>query len=148
MSKQLPRDKGCFVCGKDNPFGLKLHFNIEDEHTVSAKFTPAEHLIGFKGMLHGGIMSAVLDDALCWAIYNSTGKFYVTSQLNVNFKKPGSMKGEFTVVGRAIRSDEKRSRKVEHAKAELKDASGHIVADAEGTFFQIPDHKVKELWDY
>ncbi|MFH1223905.1 MAG: PaaI family thioesterase [Pseudomonadota bacterium] len=139
MSNELPRDKGCFVCGSENPYGLKLRFNVEGDHSVSAKFSPPKHLIGYKDIMHGGAISAVLDDAMCWALYKSTGKFYVTSQMTVNFKKPAPMDCELRVAGHAVRKDTNRARKMEHAKAQLIDTGGDVIAEAEGIFFQHPE---------
>ena len=151
MAKELPKNPTCFICGKENPYGLKLCFKSLDELTVSAKFVPAEHLIGYKGMMHGGIISAVLDDAMDWALYNSTGKLYVTSQLVVSFKKPAPVCEELKVIAYSDREVGSRIRKIEHAKAELIDAKGDIIAQATGKFFQIAEEKSKELlscWEH
>lgn len=53
----------CFVCGQRNPFGLHLVFRQEDQSIV-ADFQPREEHQGFPGILHGGIVAAVLDEAL------------------------------------------------------------------------------------
>ena len=145
MTKKLPRDLTCFVCGKENPYGLKLCFESLDELNVSANFVPAEHLMGFKGVLHGGIISAVLDDAMDWALYNSTSKLYVTSELTVNFKKPAMVCQEYKVLASSIREPGSRVRKIEYAKAQILDAKGEIIAEASGKFFQLPEERTTEL---
>lgn len=53
----------CFVCGQRNPFGLKLVFRQEAESIV-ADFQPREEHQGFPGVLHGGIVAALLDETL------------------------------------------------------------------------------------
>src|SRR5205809_7554637 len=53
----------CFVCGQRNPYGLHLSFHRE-EHAVVADFLPREEYQGFPGVIHGGIVAAVLDEAL------------------------------------------------------------------------------------
>lgn len=144
-NKQLPRDLNCFICGRDNPIGLKLHFKSLDELRVSAKFNPHKHFNGFKGMLHGGVISAVLDDAMDWALYNSTGRLYVTSQLTVNFKKPVPVDEELEVIACSIKHQDGRTRKIENARAELIDSGGAVLAVAEGKFFQVAEEDEKEL---
>jgi uncharacterized protein (TIGR00369 family) len=144
-SKVLPRDLNCFICGRDNPMGLKLHFRPIDKHGASAKFRPQVHLNGYKGMLHGGIISAVLDEAMYWALYNSNEKLYVTSQLTVNFKKPVPVEDELEVIGYSVKHEDGRTRKIENAKAELVNSKGDILATAEGKFFQIPPQDAQEL---
>lgn len=145
MHKKLPRDLTCFVCGQENPYGLKLRFESLDELRVSAKFVPAEYLMGFKGVLHGGIVSAILDDAMAWALYNSTGKLYVTSELTVNFKKPAVVCQEFQVLAVSDREPGARVRKIEYAKAQILDAKGEVIAEASGKFFQLPEERTAEL---
>ncbi len=53
----------CFVCGQRNPFGLKLVFRL-DNNDIVADFQPREGHQGFPGIIHGGIVAAVLDEAL------------------------------------------------------------------------------------
>ena len=151
MVKKLPRDLTCFVCGRENIYGLKLCFSALDELRVSATFTPPEYLIGFKGVMHGGIVSAVLDDAMDWALYNSTGKLYVTSELTVNFKKPALVCQELKVIASSEREPGSRIRKIEYANAQIIDAKGELIAEAKGKFFQITEEKTKELlscWEH
>src|SRR5690349_18992552 len=53
----------CFACGQQNPLGMKLVFRVEDDAIV-ADFLPCEEYQGFPGVIHGGIVAAVLDEAL------------------------------------------------------------------------------------
>jgi uncharacterized protein (TIGR00369 family) len=143
-NKSLPRDTSCFICGKDNPIGLKLHFHRLDELRVSAKINLHTHFAGFKGTAHGGIISAMLDDAMDWALYNSTGKLYVTSQLTVNFKKPVPIDTDLEVIAYSVKHLDGRIRKIEYARAEI-NSNGEILAIAEGKFFQVAQSHEKEL---
>ena len=49
----------CFGCGRDNPRGLGLKMRVEGE-TLTADFTPSPHHEGWRGILHGGIICALL----------------------------------------------------------------------------------------
>jgi len=60
MEKQ-PNSRMCFVCGIDNPIGLKLKFYTDDEGRSIAHFRPKPEHQGYPGQLHGGIISALLD---------------------------------------------------------------------------------------
>ena len=53
----------CFVCGQRNPYGLQLVFRLEN-NSIVAEFQPREEHQGFPGVIHGGIVAAVLDEAL------------------------------------------------------------------------------------
>jgi len=66
MSKlALPYTRDCFVCGAHNPHGLRLRFRREGDE-VRADFTPQTQHAGFRGIVHGGILSTVLDEAMFW----------------------------------------------------------------------------------
>src|SRR5882672_6573930 len=53
----------CFACGQRNPYGLQMTFRLEGE-TIVSDFTPKAEHQGFPGVIHGGIVAAVLDEAL------------------------------------------------------------------------------------
>ena len=95
--------------------------------------------------MHGGIISAMLDDAMDWALYNSTGKLYVTSQLTVNFKKPVPVDTDLEVIAYSVKHLDGRTRKLENARAEVVNLDGEVLATAEGRFFQVEEHHEKEL---
>lgn len=87
LDMHLDATKQCFVCGPDNPKGLKLEPYIEDDKVVVASYTAPDHLCGFKGLVHGGIHCALLDCMSMWASYLQ-GKPAVTTQFNVRLLKP------------------------------------------------------------
>jgi acyl-coenzyme A thioesterase PaaI-like protein len=60
MEKQ-PNSRMCFLCGIENPIGLKLKFYTDDEGRCIARFRPRPEHQGYPGQLHGGIISALLD---------------------------------------------------------------------------------------
>jgi len=64
---KLPHTRSCFVCGLNNPLGLKLDFET-DSQIVRARFTPRPEHVGFSETIHGGIISTVLDEAMVWAV--------------------------------------------------------------------------------
>jgi acyl-coenzyme A thioesterase PaaI-like protein len=61
MEKQ-PNSRMCFVCGIDNPIGLKLKFYTDGEERCIARFQPKPEYQGYPGQLHGGIISSLLDE--------------------------------------------------------------------------------------
>ena len=46
----------CFVCGPDNPIGLKIKFTIDDDEVCRGRFTPKENHVGYQNTTHGGII--------------------------------------------------------------------------------------------
>jgi acyl-coenzyme A thioesterase PaaI-like protein len=76
----------CFGCGKQNPCGLKLEFTW-DGKVAKSEFTPTEIHQGWKGIIHGGILTSLLDEAMAYAAYyeNAGG---VTAAMETRFKHP------------------------------------------------------------
>lgn len=97
MSELSYSDK-CFACGKDNECGIKLGFSLENGE-ATADFTLEERFQGWNGIAHGGIVAAVLDEAMAWAIGISEIKA-VTAEMNVRYKKPTPIGKLLKVTGR------------------------------------------------
>lgn len=57
----------CFACGKKNPYGLKLDF-YQDGEWICADFTPHEYYQGYPNILHGGITTTLMDEAMAKAL--------------------------------------------------------------------------------
>ena len=139
----------CFVCGKNNPIGLKLRYKKIGDGVIETEFTPHKHLNGFAGVLHGGIISSVLDDAMDWALYLGTGKWYVTVKMTVEFKKSGTVEKPLKIRAWTVDKDgepcllgdTKRPCRILYAKAELLDENNELIASSDGKFFQLPDDK-------
>lgn len=74
----------CVACGRQNPFSLGLTFKETAPQTVEATFTGNQHLQGYEGILHGGVISTLLDSAMahCLLIQDIKG---VTADLRVRF---------------------------------------------------------------
>jgi acyl-coenzyme A thioesterase PaaI-like protein len=76
----------CFGCGENNPIGMKLHFTRDGE-TISATFTPDKLHQGWPGLLHGGIICTLLDEAMSNVAY-ATGATTMTASLEVRLRQP------------------------------------------------------------
>jgi acyl-coenzyme A thioesterase PaaI-like protein len=60
--EKQPNSRTCFVCGIENPIGLRLAFYTDDEGRCIARFQPRPEHQGFPGQLHGSIISTLLDE--------------------------------------------------------------------------------------
>ena len=95
--KPTPTD-GCFVCGPDNPEGLHLSFAVDpDKRTASTVWVPRPAHVGYAGIVHGGLVSTVLDEA-AGKLVAELGVPAVTAELAVRFLRP-------VPVGRPLRVD-------------------------------------------
>jgi uncharacterized protein (TIGR00369 family) len=125
----------CFACGQKNPIGLKLDFNWDGQE-VSAEFTPGEFHQGWAGLVHGGIMSCLLDEAMSYAALYS-GANSLTARMQVRFKRPLPINEKLTVIGSVTR----KTRRIVETKAELKMADGTSVAESTATMFIASPNK-------
>ncbi len=141
MRKKVPTSKGCFVCGEDNPIGLKLETWIDGEN-VEATLAFGEEYTGWEKVVHGGIISTVLDEVMVWVPWVITGKYYFTGEMTVRFRKPLIAGTEVTAM--ASVASEKRGRVIE-TEAELKDAKGNVYATAKGKYISMRDDDAKEF---
>jgi uncharacterized protein (TIGR00369 family) len=131
---KMPKDTAkecdkCFACGPKNPIGLKLKFDWDGKE-VKAKFTPGEYHQGWAGLVHGGIISCLLDEAMSYAALYS-GVNSLTARMQTRFKRPLPIDEPLTVTG----SVTKKTRRLVETKAELKLADGTLVAESTATMF-------------
>ncbi|MCX7911739.1 MAG: PaaI family thioesterase [Dehalococcoidales bacterium] len=114
----------CFGCGQNNPFGLKLTF-IRDGDGLRAEFTPGSHHQGWPGLLHGGILGCLFDEAMSNAAY-ATGNTCLTASMNIRIRQPIKLGVPLVVTARVSRM----RRKIIETAAEVRLRDGTIVAEA------------------
>jgi acyl-coenzyme A thioesterase PaaI-like protein len=95
----------CFGCGCNNPIGLKLNFMREGD-TVKAEFTPQKEFQGWPGLLHGGILGCLLDEAMSHAAY-TTGNTCVTASITIRQRQPIKVEMPLLVTARITRHRKK-----------------------------------------
>jgi acyl-coenzyme A thioesterase PaaI-like protein len=133
-------DHACFGCGDDNPIELHLRF-APDGDGVKASFIPGPEHQGFHDVVHGGIITSVLDEAMAWAVAHA-GVWAVIGEMRVRFRQPLKI-GEVTSV--VARASGTRGRLVT-AAAELQlDRDHSLVATASATFVRV-DADVEADW--
>ncbi|MFH0942089.1 MAG: PaaI family thioesterase [Chloroflexota bacterium] len=121
----------CFGCGPDNPIGLKLKFHWNGE-VARAEFTPDERHQGWSNIVHGGIISCLLDEALNYPPY-FVGLPCLTAKMEVRLRRP-VMVGEPMVLSATII---KKNRRLVETRASLELKDGTLVAEANGVMFVL-----------
>ncbi len=127
----LINNNKCFVCGKDNPFGLRLDFML-DGKKLKSEVILDDKFQGFQGIIHGGIIAALLDEMMGNLAFK-LGINAVTANININLRKPAQPNEKYFLLGEIVSEEGKKV----HAKSELKDSEGNIVADASGLLIRI-----------
>lgn len=123
----------CFGCGAQNPSGLQLLFHAENRRS-SAQWIASPAWQSYKGIIHGGIISAVLDEAMSKAIL-SGGDLALTVELRIRFRKKVCVEDVLEVTGWVVSDARGRIK----AEAALASQDGQEMAHAWGTFL-APRH--------
>jgi uncharacterized protein (TIGR00369 family) len=133
MDTNIRDDRACFVCGEKNPAGLRLHLRFDPERGESvAEVVFEERFQGWAGIVHGGLLATVLDEALIYAA-GAMGVKCVTGEITVRYVKPASIGVPYTLKGRFIED----KGKIVLAESELVDSTGTQVARASGKLFKV-----------
>ena len=119
----------CFACGQKNPIGLKLKFNREGKG-VRAEFTPGKLHQGWSGVVHGGIIGCILDEAMSYASM-ATGANSLTAKMQTRFKRPLQTGQALVITARVTR----QTRKLIETEAEMHLVDGTPVAASTATMF-------------
>ena len=122
-------DSLCFGCGQQNPIGLKLRFDW-DGKTVSTRFTPDKRYQGWNGIVHGGILTCMLDEAMAHAAQHASAEI-LTAKMEVQFKRPAKVDEPLVITGVVT----KKKRKLVETKAKLSLLDGTVVAESTATMF-------------
>jgi uncharacterized protein (TIGR00369 family) len=130
----------CFACGQLNPGGLHLDFQVSRDR-AEARYTALQRHQGYDGLLHGGVVTALLDEAMGWAIFHQ-GIWGVTARMNVNFRLPVPVGEELRIVGEVTRD---RGRLIETHGTVARGTDGEVLAEAEATFLRMPETRRREL---
>lgn len=131
MSAERLMDDGmCFACGRLNPGGLGLRFAF-DGREASAPVTFGERFQGYRGIVHGGLVSTALDEAMV-TVLNRAGDMSLTADLCVRFLAPARV-GEPLRVAATLVS---RRGRVSRLEARLMREDGTELARAVGTYFR------------
>ncbi len=136
MDKQ-PNSRMCFLCGIENPIGLKLKFYTDGDGRCITRFLPRPEHQGYPGQLHGGIISALLDETM-GRVLTPQDVWAVTGRLAITFRRPVPIDKELKVIGELARA---RSRAYE-AKGRIFDPDGEILVEGSGIYIRIPDEAI------
>lgn len=137
----LPHTHSCFVCGESNSIGMNLRF-MTDGHIVQTRFKPRAEHVGFKQIVHGGIIATLLDEIMVWACAVHTKRFAYCAELTTRFLAPLSPGEETIATGEFVLN---RRDKIFEAKAEVKNSAGKLLASASGKYLPIKTVDVADM---
>jgi len=139
----LPYSKTCFVCGEDNPAGLRTRFFVEDG-VVKMRLAPETHHCGYHNTVHGGVIAAALDECMGWAATLLIKRMCYTAELVLRYLKPVPADRETVVTTKVIRA----GKRLAHVHGQLSDSEGEVYVRAEGRFVPLSIEQTLEVDDY
>jgi acyl-coenzyme A thioesterase PaaI-like protein len=141
MGEPLSTNDFCFGCGTQNPAGLGLRPERYGDG-VRALWTPDTRFRGYSTIAHGGVVAAVLDELMGFAIIADAVPPHATARMEVRYRAPVRIGraywGTARIVGRAARTLE--------LHAELRSAADDVLAaSAEGTFVRLREETAADF---
>jgi acyl-coenzyme A thioesterase PaaI-like protein len=127
-------DEGmCFICGERNPIGLKVKFEIDKENMrLTGAFTPRREHEGFRNIMHGGLQSALLDEAMVKLLWEA-GISAVSAALQIRLIRPARIGREIAIEGWV----ESQKGRLIMTAARLKDSDGNVLSEATGKCVKV-----------
>ena len=144
VSKQT-NSKMCIICGLENQIGLKGNFYNMEDGSVGAIFTFKPEHQSYPERVHGGMVSALLDELAGRALWVTDPELFgVTATMSVKFRKPVPYgvelfgKGEIT----------KKTGRLFTAVAKIVDKNKTVLAELEGNYIILPASKIVENTEF
>ena len=94
------RHPHCVVCWDRHPFGLKVVFRVTGEHSVEGCFGCGKFYEGYENVIHGGLVSSLLDEAMVSCLLAKGLEAY-TVELRIRYRTavvaglPATIRGEW-----------------------------------------------------
>ncbi|MEM7737989.1 MAG: PaaI family thioesterase [Deinococcota bacterium] len=139
-SHQQPNSDYCFICGRKNPIGLKLVFFDNGNDEVMSTCVIPEHFNGYPGIVHGGIVSALLDEGVGRvSLIHDHHNLMMSVTLEVKFRQPVPTETELRIIGKRV----KMRGRLGQAVGKLYLPDGSVAAESKLNLASLPAHILK-----
>jgi acyl-coenzyme A thioesterase PaaI-like protein len=141
MNIKQPNSRMCFICGLENPVGLHLHIYETEPGVVETTYTAPDHFQGYPGVLHGGIVAAILDEMAGRAHMGSdpnSPRFMFTAKLEIKYRRNVPIGKPLKIIGKAGKTRAKSA----EAWAGLYDAAANeLLAEGNALLINVPQEQ-------
>jgi uncharacterized protein (TIGR00369 family) len=131
----------CFACSPINAYGLQMKFYTDEESVLSWLSVP-NHLCGWNNLVHGGVLSTILDEIMSWTAMYKLKHITVTRNMTVEFIKPVHVGEQLRAQGHIREVERQRNAEMEGA---IYNEDGELCAKASGTFALIKPNVAKRM---
>jgi acyl-coenzyme A thioesterase PaaI-like protein len=141
-NKLQANSRHCFVCGLENPVGLHLRFYESGPGETIAGYTVPEQYQGYPGVVHGGIVAAMLDEVTGRVHMNGDPpRFMYTARLEIRYRKNVPVGQPLQLVGRAGKSKGRTAT----AYGAIYGPDGELLAEAEALLVDVPEDVINSV---
>ncbi|MCB9421463.1 MAG: PaaI family thioesterase [Ardenticatenaceae bacterium] len=135
MLNKQPNSDHCFICGRKNPHGLYMTFYDNGENEVISEYTVTEDYQSYPGVVHGGIVAAMLDEVVGRvSMIGDHHHFMMSVKLEVKYRHPVPTHTPLRIIGRIV----KLRGRLGQAVGEVVLPDGTIAAESAMTLADIP----------
>jgi acyl-coenzyme A thioesterase PaaI-like protein len=142
MANKQPNSRMCFICGLENPVGLHLHIYETEPGVVETTYIAPEHFQGYPGVLHGGIVGAIIDEISGRALMGGdpmNPRFMFTARLEVKYRKNVPIGRPLKIIGKAVNS---KSRSAEAWAGIYEAETGELLAEGSTLLINVPADQI------
>ncbi len=140
VTKKQKNSKYCAVCGIENPFGFEARFYETESNEVVAIFQTKFLQQSYPSRVHGGIISAMLDEIIGRALWiDDPDGLAVTVELSLRYKKPIPLDETLKCVGRITRN----TRKIFEGTGEIYLPDGSVAVEAKGKYWKMTSKEIE-----
>jgi acyl-coenzyme A thioesterase PaaI-like protein len=131
-----PNSNHCFVCGRENPYGLHLQFYESKPGEVVVEYTVPEQFQGYPGVVHGGVVAAMLDEVTGRVhMGGDPPRFMFTAKLEIRYRKNVPIGQPLKIIGRAGASRERTATAI----GQIIGPDGELLAEAQALLINVPE---------
>jgi uncharacterized protein (TIGR00369 family) len=122
----------CFGCGQANATGLRLEFFLANDGSVVGLPTVPDTFEGPVGLVHGGVIATLLDEAMSKAV-RARGFTAMTRQMEIEYLRPVPSATPIRIEGHVVREEGRKH----WTEARILNADGVVLATGKGLFIEV-----------
>jgi uncharacterized protein (TIGR00369 family) len=136
-----PNSRHCFVCGLENEHGLHLRFYENEQGDVIVETTVPDHFQGYPGIVHGGIVASLVDEALGRVHMGPADdpRFMFTAKLTVNYRKPVPIEKPIRIVAHPVKAKRRSAVSI----CSIYGPDGDLLAEADAVLVNVPEEMLE-----
>lgn len=112
-----------------------MSFFDNGSNEVVSEYTVSDEFQGYPGIVHGGVVAAMLDEAVCRvAMIKDHNHFMMSAKMELKYRQPVPTEVELRVVGRIVRLRGRLGK----AKGEIILPNGNVAVESTLTMVDVP----------